>query len=112
MNGVVIMIIIFLIITLILNAVFLNPLFELGVNVIYYMQDGFRSVVFQQIMNIFSIICNTPVIAVIFLLQVGFAKHKMKALIHLCFFLLGFHIIAILKQAYQQSRPIWVSSFI
>ena len=61
-------------------------------------------------MNIFSIICNTPVIAVIFLLQMGIAKHKYKALIHLSFFLLGFHIIAILKQAYQQSRPIWVSS--
>ena len=60
-------------------------------------------------MNIFSIICNTPVISAIFLLEMGLAKHKLKAIIHLSFFLIGFHIIAILKQAYQQSRPIWVS---
>jgi hypothetical protein len=60
-------------------------------------------------MNIFSLICNTPIIALIFLLEMGLAKHKLKAIIHLSFFLIGFHIIAILKQAYQQSRPIWVS---
>ena len=61
-------------------------------------------------MNIFSLICNTPIIAIIFLLEMGLVKHKLKALIHLSFFILGFHIIAILKQAYQQSRPIWVSN--
>lgn len=72
-------------------------------------QVGAPSKALEVVMNIFSIICNTPVISVIFLLEMGLAKHKLKAIIHLSFFLIGFHIIAILKQGYQQSRPIWVS---
>ena len=102
--------IIFFIVILVLNAVFLDSLFELGVNIIHVIQLGAASKAFEVIMNIFSIICNTPVISVIFLLEMGLVKHKLKAIIHLSFFLIGFHIIAILKQAYQQSRPIWVSS--
>ena len=110
MNMVVVTTLAFLSIIFALNAVFMEPLFRVGVNFIHIMQAGFESKVFAVFMNIFSIICNTPVIAVIFLLEMGIAKHKLKAIIHLSFFLIGFHIIAILKQAYQQSRPIWVSS--
>ena len=110
MNIVLLMTISFLIITFTLNAVFLDPLFMMGVNFIQIMQKGFDSPVFAVFMNIFSLICNTPIISLIFLLEMGLAKHKLKAIIHLSFFLIGFHMIAILKQAYQQSRPIWVSS--
>ena len=104
------MVLAFLITTLVLNAVFMEPLFELGVNIIHSMQVGFESKVFAGFMNFFSLICNTPIISLVFLIEMGLAKHKLKAIIHLSFFLLGFHIIAILKAAYQQSRPIWVSS--
>jgi hypothetical protein len=100
----------FMIVVFTLNAVFLEPLFMMGVNFIQIMQKGFDSPVLAVFMNLFSLICNTPIIAAIFLLEMGFAKHKLKAIIHLSFFLIGFHMIAILKQTYQQSRPIWVSS--
>lgn len=109
MNSITIMVVGFMTVVFTLNAVFMDSLFRLGVNVIYQMQVGFPSKTFEVFMNIFSIICNTPIIAFIFLLQMGIVKHKFKVLIHLSFFLLGFHIIAILKQAYQQSRPIWVT---
>ena len=39
-------------------------------------------------------------------------KHKFKAIIHISFFLLCIYFIAFLKQAYQQSRPIWSSKLI
>lgn len=42
----------------------------------------------------------------------GVVKHKFKAIIHLSFFMIGFYFIAVFKQAYQQSRPIWTSNAI
>lgn len=110
MNLVLLMAISFLIVTFVLNAIYIEPLFLMGANFIFQMQTGFDSPVFAVFMNLFSLICNTPIIAVIFLLEMGLAKHKLKAIIHLSFFLIGFHIIAILKQAYQQTRPIWENS--
>jgi hypothetical protein len=63
-------------------------------------------------MNIFSLICNTPIVAAILVLEIVIVKHKFKAMIHVGFFVIGFYFIAIFKQAYQQSRPIWTSSLI
>jgi hypothetical protein len=58
-------------------------------------------------MNIISFICNTPFVGLVLGLELLIVKHKFKAIIHLSFFLMGFYFIAIFKQAYQQSRPIW-----
>jgi membrane-associated phospholipid phosphatase len=51
-------------------------------------------------------------VAAIVLFELSVIKHKLKAIIHISFFMLCIYIIALLKQVYQQSRPIWSSSLI
>lgn len=62
--------------------------------------------------NLFSMLCHPSTVAVVLILELCLVKHKLKALIHISFFLLCIYFIAFLKQAYQQSRPIWSSKLI
>lgn len=50
---------------------------------------------------------NTITVSTILVIEICIVKHKLKALIHISFFLLSLYFIAFLKLAYQQSRPIW-----
>ena len=84
----------------------------MGIEIIKTLQDSIQSKFFEVLMNILSLICNTPIVAAVLVLELGIVKHKFKAIIHVGFFIIGFYFIAIFKQAYQQSRPIWTSSLI
>jgi len=52
---------------------------------------------------------NPFVVSILLVIEICIVRHKFKALIHMSFFLIGLYIIAFLKLAYQQSRPIWSS---
>lgn len=98
-----------IVVTLVLNIFFMESLYELGVNIIYDAQHGIQSSFVVVIQNIFSMLCHPSTVGVILILELLIARHKFKAIIHISFFLLTTYFIAILKQAYQQSRPIWSS---
>lgn len=57
--------------------------------------------------NIFSMFGNPIIVSLLIIFEVCVVKHKFKALIHVSFYLISLYIIAFLKLAYQQSRPIW-----
>jgi xanthine/uracil permease len=57
--------------------------------------------------NVFSLFGNPVIVSLLMTVEICVVKHKFKALIHISFFLLGLYVIAFMKLAYQQSRPIW-----
>lgn len=98
----------FLICAIIILNVFIDtPLFILGVNFIYDMQHHIPHGWVVVIQNIISLLCEVFVIGGILVIYYIVVKRKLLLLVHLSYFLFAIYIIALLKQAFQQSRPIW-----
>ena len=76
---------------------------------IHFNQQLFQSTLFIIVNNLFSMMCHPSTVSLVILFELAVVKHKLKAFIHISFFLLSIYFIALLKQAYQQSRPIWSS---
>lgn len=62
------------------------------------------------IQNLLSLLCEIPVIGAILVIYYIVVKRKLLLLVHLSYFLFSIYIIALLKQAFQQSRPYWYDS--
>ena len=95
-----------------MNAVWIDPLYKEGVNMIRSAQTHLDWKVLHAINNLFSMLCHPSTVGIVLILELCLVKHKFKALIHISFFLICIYIIAFLKLAYQQSRPIWSSNLI
>lgn len=95
---------------IILNVYIDTPLFILGVNFIYNMQHTVPHGWIVVIQNLLSLLCEIPVIGAILVIYYIVVKRKLLLLVHLSYFLFSIYIIALLKQAFQQSRPYWYDS--
>ncbi len=95
---------------IVLNVVFELPLFIQGINFIYAYQSLQPWVAIRVIQNIFSLFCNPIGVGVALGLYYIIVNRKLLILVHVSYFLFATYIIAILKQAIQQSRPIWYDS--
>ena len=95
---------------IVLNVVLELPLFIQGINFIYAYQNAQPAVAIRVIQNIISLFCNPIGVGIAFGLYYIIVNRKLLAIVHVCYFLFSTYIIAILKQAIQQSRPIWYDS--
>lgn len=86
------------------------PLFIQGINFIYNYQNQQPSQALHVIQNLVSLLCNPIPIGVILLLYYIIVNRKLLLIVHISYFLFATYVIAILKQAFQQSRPVWYDS--
>ena len=59
------------------------------------------------IQNAFSFLCNPRGIGIVVLFYYILVNRKLLLIVHISYFLTGVYFIAVLKQVFQQSRPIW-----
>lgn len=95
---------------IILNVIIDTPLFIQGVNFIYTYQHSQPYGWIQVIQNIFSLFCEPFSVAIVLLIYYIVVNRKLLLIVHLSYFLFATYIIALLKQSFQQSRPIWYDS--
>ena len=95
---------------IILNVFIDSPLFIKGINFIYDYQNHQPYSWIHVIQNIFSLLCNPIGIGVILIIYYIVVNRKLLLIVHLSYFLFATYIIALLKQSFQQSRPIWYDS--
>ena len=87
-----------------------EPLFIRGINFIYGYQKAQPYSIIQFIENLFSLMCNPIGVGAVLLIYYILVNRKLLLIVHLSYFLFATYIIALLKQAFQQSRPIWYDS--
>lgn len=95
---------------IILNVVIDTPLFIKGVNFIYNYQKAIPSKAFRIVQIIFTVMCEPFFIGIILLIYLIVVNRKLLLIVHISYFLFATYIIGLLKQAFQQSRPIWYDS--
>lgn len=95
---------------IILNVFIDSPLFIKGINFIYDYQTHQPYSALHVIQNLFSLLCNPIGIGVILIIYYIVVNRKLLLIVHLSYFLFATYIIALLKQSFQQSRPIWYDS--
>lgn len=95
---------------IVLNVLFDSALFIKGINFIYDYQKAQNYSVIHVIQNLFSLLCNPIGIGVILFIYYIIVNRKLLLIVHLSYFLFATFIIALLKLAFQQSRPIWYDS--
>jgi hypothetical protein len=95
---------------IILNVVIDKPLFIQGINFIYSYQTAQYWPAIRVIQNLFSLLCHPIGVGVALGIYYIVVNRKLLLIVHLSYFLFATYIIAILKQAFQQSRPIWYDS--
>lgn len=95
---------------IILNIVISTPLFIQGINFISSYQASQPWPAIRVIQNLFSLICNPIGVGVVLGVYYIVVNRKLLLIVHVSYFLFATYIIAILKQAFQQSRPIWYDS--
>lgn len=93
-----------------MNVIFDEDLFLEGINFIYSYQTAQPYGFLHVIQNLFSLLCNPIGIGAIVLVYYMLVNRKLMLIVHLSYFLFSVYIIALLKQAFQQSRPIWYDS--
>lgn len=92
---------------IILNTTISTPLFIHGLNFIHSYQTSQPAMAIRVIQNLFSLLCNPIGIGVVAAIYYIVINRKLLLIVHLSYFLFATYIIAILKQALQQSRPVW-----
>lgn len=85
-------------------------MFIQGLNFIYAYQSLQPAPAIHIIQNLISLLCNPIGVGVTMGLYYIITNRKLLVIVHLSYFLFSTYIIAILKQAFQQSRPIWYDS--
>lgn len=92
-----------------LNAVYETPLFILGLNFIYDYQKNQPYTFLHFLQNLISLVCNPIGISAVLIVYYIGNNRKLLLLVHLSYFFLATYLMALLKQSFQQSRPIWVN---
>lgn len=92
-----------------INAMFETPLFILGINFIYEYQKLQPYGILHIIQNLFSFMCNPYGIGAVMVVYYILVNRKLLLIVHLSYFLLANYVLSLLKQSFQQSRPIWVN---
>ena len=94
----------------VLNVFIDVPLFIRGINFINSYQIQQPQPALHVIQNLISLLCNPIGVAAILLTYYLLVNRKLLLLVHLSYFLFATYIVALLKQTFQQSRPIWYDS--
>lgn len=92
-----------------LNIFLGDALFVQGINFIYDYQRAQPSPIIHFIQNCFSFMCKEMGVGIVFIMYYILVNRKLMLLVHISYFFMGIYFIAILKQIFQQSRPIWYS---
>lgn len=100
---------IILCLTIALNAYFETPLFILGINFIFDYQQTAPWEYLHVLQNLFSMLCNPIGIGIVLVLYYVLSTRKLLLLVHLSYFFMANYVVSLLKQSFQQSRPIWVN---
>lgn len=95
---------------IILNVLIDTPLFIMGINFIYDYQHKQPYNAFHVIQNLFSLLCSPIGVGTVLVVYYIIVNRKLLLIVHLSYFLFATYIIALLKQSFQQSRPIWYDS--
>lgn len=95
---------------IILNVIIDTPLFIEGINFIYAYQHIQNYGWIHVIQNIFSLFCQPFFVGIVLIVYYIIVNRKLLLIVHLSYFLFATYIIALLKQSFQQSRPIWYES--
>lgn len=93
-----------------LNAIYETPLFILGINFIYEYQKYQPYSLLHIVQNLFSFMCNPIGVGTVLVVYYILVNRKLLLIVHLSYFLLANYLLSLLKQSFQQSRPIWVNS--
>ena len=96
-------------ILLVLNNLSAKELFLKGMNFIHDYQQAQPYPFIIVIQNLFSFLCNERGYGLVFLIFYLIVKRKLLMLIHISFFLVVLHLMGILKQTFQEQRPITVN---
>lgn len=94
----------------ILNVLIDTPLFILGINFIYNYQHSMPYSWLHKLQNFFSLWCSPIGIGVVLIIYYIVVNRKLLLIVHISYFIFATYVIALLKQAFQQSRPIWYDS--
>jgi hypothetical protein len=94
----------------ILNVLIDTPLFIFGINFIYNYQQSMPYSWLHKLQNFFSLWCNPLGIGVVLIIYYIVVNRKLLLIVHISYFIFATYVIALLKQAFQQSRPIWYDS--
>ena len=60
--------------------------------------------------NIFSLLGNTFIVAVLLGIYLIVIKERIRTLVHIIFLMGALYYMTILKQIYMESRPFWTTS--
>jgi undecaprenyl-diphosphatase len=95
---------------MILNVFLDMPLFIMGLNFIYKYQQSVPYSYYHTIQNALSTFAHPALIGAVLVIYYIVVNRKLLLIVHVSYFIFATYIIAILKQAFQQSRPIWYDS--
>ena len=95
-----------------LNAIYETPLFILGINFIYDYKQSQPYGFLHFVQNAISLMCNPIGIGAVLVVYYIAINRKLLLIVHLSYFFLATYMMALLKQSFQQSRPIWVNPII
>lgn len=92
--------------TLILNHLMRQPLYKMGVDLIYQMQSH-SNIIFDLFFVTITMIIDPTVIFFLFFLTVILSLEKRKSFVLLVFLLINLYFAALLKALDADPRPIW-----
>ena len=92
---------------IVLNVLIDTPLFIKGINFIYDYQHSMPYSWIHVVQNFFSLLCNPLGVGAVLIIYYIVVNRKLLLMVHISYFIFATYIIALLKQAFQQSRPIW-----
>ena len=81
----------------------------MGVNEIYTMQSH-ASGFLNFVENVFSLLGNTIIVAILLVLYLVFVKERIKSLVHIIFLTGSLYYMTVLKQIFEEARPFWSTS--
>lgn len=99
-------------ISTILNILYRNQYYQMGVNFIYnYQQNGQTSGI-TVIQNLISILGNTAFIVAFLVVVHLLTYRKLCSIVYIFYIVINAYLIAVEKQAYQDPRPFHYDSHI
>ncbi len=94
-------------VSLVLNGLFRDSLFKMGLNFILEYQANYSSSFVTAVQNIISILGNTYfIVAFLALVHLLFFR-KLNTFVYLCYIVFNAYLISVSKQAFQEPRPFY-----
>ena len=95
---------------IIMNALMYEGFFIRGVNWIYNYQQSQPQRFIRVIYNIFAFIGGPTGVAIVIAIYFILVKRKLKFFVHISYFMYCTYLMALFKQSFQETRPVWYDS--